>query len=66
MPREKKSYRAILEQLNTAFPGTGAISLSEAAAFYGVSVRTLQRDKTFPVGAHKRVVLAEFARWMAV
>lgn len=65
MPRETKTYRAIREQLSEAFPGVGAISLDEAAKFYGVSTRTLQRDETFPRGPHGRVVLESFARWMA-
>lgn len=66
MPREKKFYRDILAQLTAAFPGVGAISLDEAAAYYGVSKRTLQRDATFPLDGHKRVVLVEFARWLSV
>ncbi len=66
MPREPKAYREILAALNEAFPGRGAISLDEAAKYYGVSKRTLQRDETFPVGAHKKVVLVNFARWLAV
>ena len=66
MPKEKPSYRAIVEQLNAAFPGRGAISLDEAAGFYGVSARTLKRDGTFPIDGHNRVVLAKFAQWLAV
>lgn len=66
MPREKKSYRAVLKHLKETFPDTGAISLDQAAIFYGVSKRTLQRDKTFPVDAHNRVTLAAFADWLAV
>lgn len=66
MPRERGTYRPILEALNTAFPDKGAITLDEAAAYYGVSPRTLRRDETFPVGPHKRVPLAAFARWMSV
>lgn len=65
MPRETKAYREILAQLNAAFPGRGAISLDEAASYYGCSKRTLQRDATFPVGAHNKVVLVNFARWMS-
>lgn len=66
MARETKSYRAILAQLSEAFPGKGAISLDEAAGWYGVSKRTLQRDETFPKGAHGRVLIVNFARWLAV
>lgn len=66
MPREKETYRATLEGLRQTFPGTGAISLEQAARYYGVSKRTLQRDATFPVDAHRRVPLADFARWLTV
>ena len=66
MPMETKAYRAVLAQLAEAFPGKGAISLEEAAAYYGVSKRTLQRDGTFPRDSHGRVVLVKFAQWLAV
>lgn len=66
MAREKQTYRANLEQLIAAFPGVGAISLDQAAAYYGVSKRTLQRDKTFPTDGHRRITLAAFAQWLSV
>lgn len=66
MPMEPKAYRAILAQLTEAFPGKGAISMDEAAAFYGVSKKTLTRDATFPKDGHGRVVLVKFAHWLAV
>ena len=66
MPQERKTYRAILAQLSELYPGQGAISLSQAAAFYGVCERTLKRDKTFPIGPHNRVSVVNLARWMAI
>lgn len=66
MAREKEAYRENLAQLKEAFPGVGAISLGEAAAYYGTSKATLTRDETFPLDAHKRVTLANFARWLSV
>jgi hypothetical protein len=65
LPREKQDYREILARLNAVFPDRGAITLEEAARYYGVCTRTLTRDKSFPVGPHKRVELTKFARWLA-
>ena len=65
MAREKRDYRPILEQLTAAFPDRIAISMDEAATFYGMSKRTLQRDKTFPADQHRRITLVSFARWLA-
>ena len=66
MPREKQTYRDNLNMLMRSFPGVGAISVKEAAEYYGASVKTLMRDDTFPKDCHNRVSLANFARWLAV
>lgn len=66
MPREKETYRDNLELLMRIFPGVGAISIEQAAQYYGVSRKTLERDKTLPRDAHNRIPLPSFARWLSV
>lgn len=66
MAREKATYRDNLDLLMKAFPGVGAITLEQAAAWYGKSKATLRRDETFPRDSHNMVGLANFARWLSV
>lgn len=65
MPKEKATYRDNLELLMRAFPGVGAISVKQAAKYYGVSTKTLTRDKTLPRDSHNRIPLPGFARWLS-
>lgn len=66
MPRELPGYRDTLEMLMKLFPESVAISMDDAAKYYGVSKATLKRDKTFPVDAHNRVPIPRFARWLCL
>ena len=43
MPREKECFRDNLERLDEKFPDKETLSMSEAAAYIGISMTTLWR-----------------------
>lgn len=49
MPREKESYRDNLQLISERFGGVQLIPLKQVAEYCGADVRTLQKDKAFPV-----------------
>lgn len=66
MAREKEGYRDTLAALSEAFPGKGALSRTEVAAFLGVTPRTVQRWVTsgrlkWPATL-PRIAIADLAR----
>ncbi|MGM9566535.1 hypothetical protein [Evtepia sp.] len=68
---EKATYHEHLTRLREVFPGVESITVPEAAKFYGCKAQTLLGDKTFPAkkwgksGRYHRVMLINFARWLA-
>jgi hypothetical protein len=65
---EKATFHDHLSRLREVFPDQESISIPQAAKFYGCKPETLRADKTFPAkrcGRYYRVMLINFARWLA-
>lgn len=68
MPREKENYRENLRLISEHFGSAQLIPLKHAAEYCGADVRTLQKDKDFPV---KKIVgryyvpAVGLARWLS-
>lgn len=62
MPRERESYRDLLERLDVAYPGREWITRKEIAAFLGTSAQTIsvKYGKVFP--PRQRVTKVHAAR----
>lgn len=65
-------FEANIKRLRAAFPGVEAISIVQAASFFGCDPQTLREDRSFPVrhfgsgGKRVKVPLVSFARWLSV
>lgn len=65
MPREKEDYRAILERLNTLYPDTEMLTLTEAGRILGYTSRDAARKHLGPyMGIGKKIAKAKLARLM--
>lgn len=68
MPREKENYRENLRLISEHFGSAQLIPLKLVADYCGADVRTLQKDKDFPV---KKIVgryyvpAVALARWLS-
>lgn len=66
---EKATYHEHLTRLREIFPGKESISVPQAAKVCGCKPETLRAAKGFPmvkVGRYHRVMIINFARWLAV
>lgn len=65
---EKATYHDHLTRLREVFPDCESITIPQAAKFYGCHPDTLRSDRTFPAkkcGRYSKVMLINFARWLA-
>lgn len=63
MPREKESYRDILDDLNTAFPNGCMLKAKEVSAYTGLDPRTV--TKYFNINKHVGINKCVLARKLA-
>jgi hypothetical protein len=68
VPKEKEHYRENLRLISEHFGGVQLIPLKQVAEYCGTDVRSLQKDKAFPVkklAGRYYVAAVSLASWLS-